>query len=593
MRINRHDRDAFTNLLKSSEDQLIERILYYAERQDYTQYTSTLKEAWRLSIEGLSKAMIESLERSDLVPEFGPEEDFIADPGAQFGMQEARRHRARGVNLAMFLGLMKYYRQAYLDLLEEITGFDQPAAVNLFVRRFYDRTELAYCTEWAGTDPEAQIKELSSSNLHLANEKNKYLTLFESLSSPVLLCDEKGKVDNYNNAAGRLLLGSRTSGDRYYAEKRHDLDPPALQEELAQLMSAGKKCLEVEKTFQTPAGEKTYDVQLERMLDVSQKFSGYTILFNDITDRLRWAKQLEGINRKQQALIDDLQRTRWQLVQAEKMAAIGQLASGVAHEINTPTQYIGDNIRFMQEAFEDLSEYCKFQKRLLTAAENGGLSAELVTEARDKAEEADLDYLFEEIPHAIRQSQQGVERIATIVSAMKEFARPGTKEKTDTDINGAIMSTVNVSASQWKYHADIETDLAPDLPSVRCVPGELNQAVLNIIVNAAHAIADVVGEEEPAGKGRITIRTHRDGDWVAIDISDTGSGIPDEIKSKIFDPFFTTRDVGKGTGQGLTIAYSAIVEKHAGTIDVESAPGGGTTFAIRLPIAPAERKNGG
>ncbi|MCU7906762.1 MAG: hypothetical protein KZQ76_13140 [Candidatus Thiodiazotropha sp. (ex Epidulcina cf. delphinae)] len=592
MRIGRHDRDALQDLLQCSEDWLIERILFYAERQDYTQYTSTLKEAWRLSIEGLSTAIIETLERSDLVPELGPEEDFIADPVARFGILEARRHRARGVNLAMFLGLMKYYRQAYLDLLQESAGFDEPAVLDLFIHRFYDRTELAYCTEWSGTDAEAQIRELSSANLLLANDKNKYLTLFESLCSPVLLCDVAGKVDNYNNAAGRLLLGNRTSGEHYYAQKRHDLDPPGLQEELAQMMAESKNSLEVEKTYSTFDGEKTYDVRIERMLDVSRKFSGYTILFNDITDRRLWAEQLQDINHKQQALIENLNRTRLQLVHSEKMAAIGQLASGVAHEINTPTQYFGDNTRFLQEAFADLAACLKADQRLLAAAERNDLLGEQAREARTKAEEIDLDYLTGEIPNAIRQSLEGVERISAIVSAMQEFARPGTKEKTDTDINGAIMSVVNVSANQWRYHADIETDLDPELPPVPCVPGEFNQAVLNIILNAANAVAEVVGEENPTDKGRITIRTRRDGDWIAVVISDTGAGIPDEIKSKIFDPFFTTRDVGKGTGQGLTIAYSAIVEKHAGTIDMESQQGKGTTFVIRLPIVPVERNGG-
>ncbi|MEW8506581.1 MAG: ATP-binding protein [Candidatus Thiodiazotropha sp.] len=587
MRLSEHDKEVFTKLLNASENRLIDLVLGYADRQAYTRYTSTLKEAWRLSIEGLSRAMTEMLDRSDLVPELGPDDDFSSDPAAEFGTREAARHRSRGVSLSMFLGLMKYYRQSYLDLLRESQGFDRLEVAELLVNRFYDRCELAYCNEWMETGSEAQIRELSNSNLQLANEKNKYLTLFESLSSPVLLCDENGKVDNYNDAAGRLLLGSTTPGSRYYAEDRHDLVPPQLGDEFVRLQKEGVDCLEVEKSYQTPDGEKTYDIKIERMLDVSHKFTGFTVLFNDITDRLSWARQLQEINGRQQQLILDLQRTRQQLVQSEKMAAIGQLASGIAHEINTPIQYVGENIHFFQEAFETLSEMVGIQREMMSAAESGTLDQHLVAGIKSKLVDLDLDFLLQEIPAAIDQSRQGVDKVSTIVSAMKEFARPGTKEKVDTDINAAIMNTLSVAANEWKYHAEIETDLDAGLPPVPVVPGEMNQAFLNIIVNAAKAVAEAVENGLIQGKGRISIQTRRHDDWVVIVIRDTGAGIADEIRPRIFDPFFTTREVGQGTGQGLTFAYLAIVKKHAGKIEVQSEEGMGTIFEIRLPIEPA------
>jgi signal transduction histidine kinase len=586
MKIEAHDKDALITLLNTSEDRLIEFILNYAEQQNYTRYTSTLKEPWRLSIDGLSQSLIKSVQSSDLVPGFDPDQDYSKDPGAQFGILEAQRHRSRGVTLAMFLGLMKYYRQAYIDLLDEHSGFNQPQAVKLLVNRFFDRIEIAYCSEWASTDGEMQIRALSDSNLHLVNEKNKYLTLFESLSSPVILCNNDGNVDNYNNAAGRLLLGSSTPGSRYYAKHRYDQTPPALHEELAQIMAEGGQSLEVEKVYLTPEGEKTYDVQIKQMLDVSHKFTGYTILFNDITDRLRWSRRLEEVNRRQKQLIDDLNQTRQQLVQSEKMAAIGQLSSGIAHEINTPIQYIGENARFLQDAFEDMQRVSKALQKLLEVVEKGELNEDLITDARQQLEEADTDYLFDEVPRAINQSLEGVERISTIISAMKVFAGPNTEKMTDTDINEAIINSVNLSANEWKYHAEIETDLDPTLPPILCVPGEVNQALLNIIVNAANAISNQTEKSSQVEKGKISIRSRLDGEWVVIDISDTGPGIPDEIKSKIFDPFFTTKEVGKGTGQGLTVVYQAIVEKHAGEIDVKTTLGEGTTFEVRLPVQP-------
>jgi signal transduction histidine kinase len=584
MRINRHDKDVLKEWLISHEDKLIELTLNYATQHNYTQYTSTLKEAWRRSIEGLSQSIIVTLQQSDQVPELGPDEDLVADPCTDFGVLEAKRHRARGVNLAMFLGLMKYYRQAYLDLAEASTSFLEPACVRLLINRVFDRIELAYCTEWAGIKGEVQIKELSDSNLLLTNEKNKYLTLFESLSSPVILCDQQGKVDNYNHAAGRLLLGTTTPGSRYYAEQRSDLDPPALQQELARMVVEGNRRLDLEKVYSTPDGEKTFHVQIERMLDVSQKFSGYTILFNDISERLHWSKRLQQVNNNQTRLAEDLNQTRQRLVQSEKLAAVGQLSAGIAHEINTPVQYIGDNTHFLEKAFSDLNNLADGFKTLLEAAKQGPLDTGLISDLEDQLAEVEPDYLFQEIPGAIDQSLQGVEKIASIVSAMKVFAGPETLERVETDINLAITSTINVSTNVWKYHAEIVTELEPQLPLISCIPQELNQALLNLIANAADAIKATEGEQTE--KGRITISTAIEDDWIVIEVSDTGSGIPEEIKSKIFDPFFTTKAVGKGIGQGLNVVYHTIVVQHRGLIDVETELGRGTCFQIRLPRNP-------
>ncbi len=185
----------------------------------------------------------------------------------------------------------------------------------------------------------------------------------------------------------------------------------------------------------------------------------------------------------------------------------------------------------------------------------------------------------------------GVDRVTSIVRAMKEFAHPGTEEKTAIDINNAIESTITIARNEWKYVAEMKTDFDPDLELVLCLAGEFNQAILNMIVNAAHAIADVVNEGSEE-KGVITISTSMDGDWAEIRVNDTGSGIPEEIRSRIFDPFFTTKEVGEGSGQGLAIAHNVIVEKHGGTITCETEVGKGTTFIIRLPCdsAPVSQK---
>lgn len=293
----------------------------------------------------------------------------------------------------------------------------------------------------------------------------------------------------------------------------------------------------------------------------------------------------DGISVRYEGMCEDVTERnllRAQLLQAQKLESVGQLAAGIAHEINTPTQYIGDNVRFMKDAFLDLRSLLAHYERLLLLAKSNTLTTESIHEIEEAVRSADAGYLLEEIPKAVEQTLEGVTRVSTIVSAMKEFSHPGTKEKIPLDLNHAIDSTITVSRNEWKYVAELETDFDPALPLINCLPGELSQVILNLIVNAAHAIADVV-REGGLEKGKITVQTKTLTDWAEILIHDTGAGIPEEIRTRIFDPFFTTKGIGKGTGQGLAIARSVVVDKHGGTIHFETEMGRGTTFIIRLP----------
>ncbi len=282
-------------------------------------------------------------------------------------------------------------------------------------------------------------------------------------------------------------------------------------------------------------------------------------------------------------LEDDIRNTYIQLLQSEKMASIGQLAAGIAHEINTPTQYVGDNTHFLQDSFNDINQLLEKYGSLLKAIKAGAETDNLVKEAEAALEEADIDYITEEIPKAIQQSLEGLDRVTHIVRAMKEFSHPGTEEKKANDINKAIKNTITITQNEWRHIADMVTDFDSTMPPVPCLPGEFNQVILNMIMNAAHAIADFVGKN-PGKKGTIAVSTRNDDHWAEIRIRDTGSGIPERVRSKIFDPFFTTKEVGRGTGQGLAISRSVVVDKHGGTINFETEMGKGTTFIIRLPI---------
>lgn len=274
-----------------------------------------------------------------------------------------------------------------------------------------------------------------------------------------------------------------------------------------------------------------------------------------------------------------------QLRQAQKLESIGQLAAGIAHEINTPMQFIGDNTRFIQTAFQDLQTLFTAQDKLLAAAGRGAVKPEIVAEVTAARAAADLDYLAGEVPKAIDQTIDGVARVTTIVRAMKDFSHPGSESKSLLDLNHAIESTLIVCRSEWKYVADLVTEFDPQLPLVPVLPGEFNQVILNLVINATHAIADVVGDGRQ-GKGRITLSTRCDGPWIEIGVRDTGTGIPEKARDRIFEPFFTTKGVGKGTGQGLAIARSVVVDKHGGTLAFTTETGQGTCFTIRLPAAP-------
>ena len=273
---------------------------------------------------------------------------------------------------------------------------------------------------------------------------------------------------------------------------------------------------------------------------------------------------------QEKKMLEQLRESERQLAHKQKLESIGQLAAGIAHEINTPIQYIGDNGKFLEDAFRDLIKLVKLSPP--GAAQSGP----------ETIEESVLDYYRGEVPKAIEQLLEGVDRVASIVRAMKEFSHPGPLERVPVDINRGIESTILVSKHEWKYVADITTDFDRDLPPVPCLAGEFNQVILNLIVNSVHAITDAL--KDPSDRGSIHISTRQDGDCVEIRVTDTGCGIPEAIQPKVFDPFFTTKPVGKGTGQGLALAHAVIVKKHRGTIRVESKPGRGATFVIRLPL---------
>ncbi len=396
--------------------------------------------------------------------------------------------------------------------------------------------------------------------LHLSNQE--LLTLVGE--SPLAICtlDGYGLVQRWNRAAERLY--GWTAGETIG-------QPMPIHGDGAMVKFAAMRA-------QVRTGESltAVEMQLQRkdrsMIEVALSMAqlpggtaepGLLIFACDINER----KKLESMLHKSQ-----------------KLESIGHLASGIAHEINTPIQFIGDNATFLTDAFAGLSRMLALTRAIAVHAPEAERASIALAET-----EVDLAWLLEEMPKSLEQLHEGVKRVAQIVKAMKEFAHPGAETPSPTDINHAIESTLTVSRSVWKYTADVIVELAPDLPLVPVVLGGFNQVMLNLIVNAAHAIEDTLGANE-IRKGTITIRSRVQGGDAVIEVSDTGCGMTAEVRQHLFEPFFTTKKLGRGTGQGLSIIHSEIVGRLGGNIEVDSAPGKGTTFRILLPMQPRAAK---
>ena len=418
---------------------------------------------------------------------------------------------------------------------------------------------------------------LDRTRSELKDQKQFLSDVTNSMSEGFVVLDLQGRV-SYANPESVRLLGwdhSELKGGHFMEQvyRNRDKDSFDLSEcAISLTLKDGQVRKELEDRFVDKRGEA-----LDVALSVSPLIEnglpdGVVVMFNDIAERKRAQEERARLERD--------------LNQNHKMEAVGQLAGGIAHEINTPIQYVGDNLRFLKEAYEDVNRILDSYWELLKQAVHEEQFKPQVDEVLNAIEEADLDYLKEETPNAIEQSINGAEQVTRIVSAMKEFAHPGSVQKEPADINRIISNTVAVCKNEWKYVADTELQLDQGLPPVMCIGGEISQVMLNLIVNSAYAIEAAKLEE----KGKITIATLLCGDQVEITIADTGTGIPEEVQEYVFNPFFTTKDVGGGSGQGLAIVQDIVVSKHRGEIFFETEEGVGTTFVIRLPLSEKQHE---
>ncbi|NLG34838.1 MAG: PAS domain S-box protein [Lentisphaerae bacterium] len=434
-------------------------------------------------------------------------------------------------------------------------------------------------SEWRVLKPDGTISWLKISGQHVHGENGDLLRVdgtasditeqkkamgqlqqiraaIDDYSDSVLLADETGTATYINQAFGkRFKFIQETIRGADIARLFHD------PEQGADILSDLLLGVSREEEVQMEGGGSTvFPALLRGSPSLNDRYDvvGFSLIITDLTER----KRMES-----------------QLLHSQKLESVGQLAAGIAHEINTPIQFVGDNLSFLGKAFGDLLPLIDRYRKRVQSAGCGDETAELA--ALEAA--ADLDYLRTELPNALEQSKEGVRRVSRIVRAMKDFSHPGGAEKTPMDLNRAIATALTVARNEWRNVAEVETCLDETLPPVSCWPGDINQVLLNLILNAAQAIAEARPCEEEQ-KGRITIRTVRRDEWVEIHVQDNGTGIPEKHRSRIFTPFFTSKDVGKGTGQGLAMAYNIVVRKHGGDIRFETKAGEGTTFIVTLPI---------
>jgi PAS domain S-box-containing protein len=411
-----------------------------------------------------------------------------------------------------------------------------------------------------------EISKTLSDVLILAQERERFeqvyrqnVRLIDEMSSAAIGIDKYDMVTHWNHQAESYFgINKSDAIKKRLFELNIICDWPII---IAKLYDSLNKSVNTEKfdVSYKRAGEdknRILSIAITPFIEPNGSFSGYLLLMDDITEKRHLEK------RHQQSMY---------------LESIGQLSAGIAHEINTPMQYISDNLNFLKESFDETTEALIEIKLSLT---NNTLDIEKLNSILKKS---DFEYLSTELPLAFTQTKEGVDRVCTIVKAMKDFSHPNSKNKVATNINHCIESTITISKHTWKYHAEMEVDFDLSIKDVMCHPGPFNEVILNIIVNAADAIKEKIENDNSIDKGKIKIQTRGKENFVEIRISDTGGGIPKSIQEKIFDPFFTTKAIGKGTGQGLALSYSIIKARHNGDLLFETVPGKSTTFILQLP----------
>jgi signal transduction histidine kinase len=518
---------------KDNELKLMRKILAFAKQGEFTKYTSTLEEAWRISIVGLTDSLLKQIQKCpNSLPELTVEDDYSRDPAAAFGIREAQLHRSRGITLSLFLALMKYYRQSYLDLVSE-AGFS-PAMSNyyhLFIERFFDRVEIGFTSEWALSSKDKLMEELRMKNRQMTNEKNKYLTIFESLNTPVILLDERFHINNVNSAAMDLFEGIRSPGSYYYNPDQVQIDIPWLQSLIREKFNhfdiQNQKLpanTHFEKEIPTRFGPRIFEIRVQFMLDVSDKFSGVVLIFYDMTDRIEF---------------DNIRK---------------RFVSTVSHELRTPISAIELSVKNLEKHSEHIDAANRTKLINMISSSASVLSKmieDLLILSRVDSQRLSMNFELIDLEKVIPQVLYELEPKSNLKKIKFTHRIPG---------------PVHINADKTRVM-------------------QILRIFLDNAIKYSHEAGTVEIFIQPQYLGKYNPRNLP---GILISIQDHGIGIKASDLPNIYQRFFRAEEVKDipGTGLGLAIAKE-LLEYHGGSIDCVSKFGEGTTFFIFFPENPA------
>jgi signal transduction histidine kinase len=614
--------------LDKNEDWLIKRILYYAKRQGYTAYTSTLEEAWRASIAGLNRPLLETPSTNFWMLELHPHFDFMNDTYANFGVLEAKKHRERGVDLIMFLGLFKYYRQSYEDLLYRLDfEAEDIEKCRKFMKRYFDRIELGFMDEWTRASRDEINEEMASRNRELTNEKTLFLTVLESLNQPVVVTDGEGRVKLMNQAAAELFEGESAPGRVYYGGQRPQL-PEVIENNVLKFIKNNAGTQLLTQTIK----ERIYDISYSRMKDVSGKFLGLAVIMNDITAKKRTENVLHESENLRKAVMEGVDAAA--MILDMEMSEVVDYNSKVTALFgkNIETEGFTDECpRFYEElggksasVFELAAQSVNNEERLLEQCGFGTKYVRLFTLevwfqsrrhkimiifdiTREKMLEKranhlqqlevlgdiagslpcmmseNIDKIMREITkcsHHSPDAMQGAQYLKDLVGALESIVQYNS-EMTAVNLNQLVKNCITLTRDKWQPYADIDLQFAFSENTFYCAPDEMGQVFLNLLMNSAYAVRKKF--EAEGERGLITIKSRNTAGFFEFKFADNGIGIKKEFQKRVFDPGFSTKEVGRVTGSGLVIVYDIIVKRYKGTIEFKSTEGKGTEFTLRLP----------
>ena len=556
-----------TDLIVRNEDRLLGQVLSLAEANGYFRFVPGTPEAWRATLRGLSGSLLQAL-RSDPSPPSLSADDLGREDGlSAFGVVEARKRRREGMPLGIFLGLVIFFRQAYVDLVRSagLTPEEEEGGIR-YIERFFDRNEVAVCVSWTVESVSGRLAELQEEHDELsrvynlvATAKKEWEGTIDRVDDMLFLADPDGRIRRCNRTFREFIGRSYTEilgqpFDRLLPEAGVDVEPSFERPVECFHERTGKWFVVCRYPFDEDSGGGT---------------RGTIVTIHDSTELKKAAEELTRKNLRLNEALAALKRSQAKVLHQEKMASIGQLAAGVAHEINNPIGFINSNLTTLGKYLSRLSGFLAAQSECIAA----GAPQEQVESVRQQRARLKIDYIVKDLEDLVRESLEGAERVRSIVADLKSFSRVDESEYKQADLNECLRSTINIVWNEIKYKATLKKELG-EIPRTRCYPQQMNQVFMNLLVNAAHAIEH---------QGVITVRSWEEDGYVCVSVADTGQGIPEANLNRIFEPFFTTKEVGKGTGLGLSITYD-IVKKHNGEITVRSEPGKGTEFTVRIPV---------